>query len=547
VAVITVSKFSGVSPMTPPRYLGNDAAQTALNCSVWLGSLQPIRGAAEITTDPLTKTGTIKSIYRFGQDQTDETNYWFHWTTDVDVVQGFIAGDTSEKTYFTGDGAPKVTYAAAAIDTNDTNYPVVSYDLGVPKPSGTWPLITKGGTITPNTLPETRVYTCTYVNEWGEESAPYSASDMGPNTIDVYPGETVTVSFPDQPAVTEVALAKIRIYRSAAGTSESSFFFVGEALDTAVSYTDTVAGDALNEALPSLTWEKPKADMEGLVGLPNGVMAGFKGNDLYFSEPYRPFAWPIQYMQTAGYPIVGLAVVDTTLVVMTKGRPYFIQGSHPENMTMVEADVNQSCVSKKSIVVINKNVLYASPDGLVALSAGGSSTVTEGMFDKQAWQAMGPVGLIGQRYEDQYVGFLAPTGSPAKGFVYNMREKSWNFHSVSAAGGYNDLRHDSLYLIKNDALWKWDEGAVLEYEWKSKKFTFPEPKGLTCYRVQAETYPVTLKIFRDSTEIVSTSVTDGYIKRLPSGMGTDWEFQLEGNTEVYNVQLAQSPMEFNQG
>ena len=66
-AVITVNKFSGVSPMTPPRYLSNEAAQTALNCPVWKGSLQPIKGALELTPSPLTKSGNIKSIYRFGQ------------------------------------------------------------------------------------------------------------------------------------------------------------------------------------------------------------------------------------------------------------------------------------------------------------------------------------------------------------------------------------------------------------------------------------------------------------------------------------------------
>ena len=119
-AVITVNKFSGVSPMTPPRYLSNEAAQTALNCPVWKGSLQPIKGALELTPSPLTKSGNIKSIYRYDQTQTNELNHWFHWTTDVDVVQGFIAGDTTERTYFTGDGNPKVTDTTLAL-TDDAD------------------------------------------------------------------------------------------------------------------------------------------------------------------------------------------------------------------------------------------------------------------------------------------------------------------------------------------------------------------------------------------------------------------------------------------
>jgi len=545
VAVITVNKFSGVSPMTPPRYLGTNAAQTALNCPVWLGSLQPIRGALAITPDPLTRTGALTSIYRFGQNQTDEKKYWFHWTKDVDVVQGFIAGDTSERTYYTGDGVPKVTDNALALTGGGTVYPVASYTLGVPKPTSAL-TTAKSGTPDPSTISETRVYTFTYVNDWDEESAPYAATNMLPSTEDVYPGETVTLTFPTLPTVTEAPLSKIRVYRSATGSANSSFFFVAEVAVASTTYVDTIDPDELNEEMSSLTWEKPKSDMEGLVGLPSGVMAGFKGNDLYFSEPYRPFAWPIQYMQTVGYPIVGLGVIDTTLVVLTTGRPYFVQGSHPEAMTMVESDINQSCISKRSIVSMNNTVFYASPDGLVGLSPGGSSVVTESMFDKYNWQNMNPSNLVGARYENKYVGFLNTTSGNG-GFIYDMQAKTWNFHTVYATGGFNDLKNDALYVIKSDALWKWDEGAALSYVWKSKKFTFPEPKGFTCYRVQAETYPVTIKIFRDNVEIVNMGVTSSSIYRLPPGIGTDWEFQLEGNTEVYNVQIAQSPMEFNQG
>jgi hypothetical protein len=195
---------------------------------------------------------------------------------------------------------------------------------------------------------------------------------------------------------------------------------------------------------------------------------------------------------------------------------------------------------------MNNYVFYASPDGLVGLSPGGSNVVTQSMFDKYSWQNMNPANLVGTRYENQYVGFLNTTSGDG-GFVYDMNAKTWNFHNIYATGGFNDLKNDALYVIKSNALWKWDTGTALSYVWKSKKFTFPEPKGFTCYRVQAESYPVTIKIYRDGVSIVSTAVSDSGVKRLPSGIGTDWEFQLEGNTEVYNVQIAQSPMEFNQG
>lgn len=543
-AVITVNKFSGVSPMTPPRYLSNESAQTALNCPVWKGSLQPIKGALELTPSPLTKSGNIKSIYRFGQSETNQLNHWFHWTTDVDVVQGFIAGDTTERTYFTGDGNPKVTNASLGLSGGGSDYPIAAYDIGVPKPTGTF-TTAKTGTPNANTTAETRVYTFTYVNSWGEESTPYSETDMSPSTEDVFPGESVVVTMPTG-SINNVNVTKKRIYRSAVGTANTSYFFVAEVSLATATYTDSLDGDDLNEELPSLTWVQPPTTLKGLVGMPNGVMAGFSGNDVYFSEPFRPFAWPTQYVQTVGYPVVGLGVIDTTVVVLTKGRPYFIQGSHPDSSVMVEADVNQACISKRSIVSMNNHVFFASPDGIVALSPGGSSIVTESLFDKETWQAQSPDDLVACMYESQYIGFFDTTSGNG-GFVYDMKQKTWNFHNVYVTGAYNDLKNDALYIIKSNELYKWDSGTDLSYTWKSKKYTFPEPKAFSCYRVEAEGYPVTMKIYKDSSAVVNLSVTDNSLRRLPPGLGTTWEFQLEGNKEVYNVQLAQTPQELNQG
>jgi len=685
-AVITVNKFSGVSPMTPPRYLGNEAAQTALNCPVWKGSLQPIKGAQALTPSPLTKSGNIKSIYRYDQTQTNELNHWFHWTTDVDVVQGFIAGDTTERTYFTGDGNPKVTDTTLGLTGGGNLYPIAAYDLGVPVPTsalstaktsstaltgsinpapfaGTDSALT--GSIDPtaskdvvgvntlfttelavgdtilvssvirevetitddtnltvtvaftnvandtspkkaskqvvgvntlfgselavgnsilvsgetrviatiadatnltvtvpftdvandtspvrvpdaeNTIAETRVYTYTHVNSFGEESAPFAATDMSLSTEEVYPGETVVVTLPTA-SVTNFNVTKKRIYRSASGSANTSYFFVAEVPLSTSTFTDTLKGDDLNEELPSLTWVQPPSTLKGLVGMPNGVMAGFSGNDVYFSEPFRPFAWPIQYVQTVGYPVVGLGVIDTTVVVLTKGRPYFIQGSHPDSSVMIEADINQACISKRSIVSMNNNVFFASPDGIVALSPGGSSIVTQSLFDKETWQAQSPDDLVACMYESQYVGFFDTTSGNG-GFVYDMKQKTWNFHNVYVTGAYNDLKNDALYIIQNNELSKWDSGNDLSYTWKSKKYTFPEPKAFSCYRVEAEAYPVTIKIYKDSSAIVNLSITDNSLRRLPPGLGTTWEFQLEGDKEVYNVQLAQTPQELNQG
>lgn len=46
--------------------------------------------------------------------------------------------------------------------------------------------------------------------------------------------------------------------------------------------------------------------MKMLTVLPNGVFAASRDRTIYFSEPYRPYAWPDIYAQTLPFEVVGL-------------------------------------------------------------------------------------------------------------------------------------------------------------------------------------------------------------------------------------------------
>lgn len=127
----SVGVFTGMAPSVSPRLLDPKFGQLVSNALNTNGELSPIKELLKIGNGLLPKAGIKKSIYRFGKDR-GEDEYWFHWTTDVNVVRGSINDDTSERTYFTGDGVPKFTYAAIA--TGSAQMPTVSYTLGIPKP-----------------------------------------------------------------------------------------------------------------------------------------------------------------------------------------------------------------------------------------------------------------------------------------------------------------------------------------------------------------------------------------------------------------------------
>jgi len=534
-AVIPIKSFGGISPKVPPRYLPDTAAQVASNCAVFNGSLQPLIGAGT-TVATLTKAGTPLTIYRFGQDIISTTQYWFHWTTDVNVCRGQISGDTSEWTFYTDGTLPKATYSTLALSGSD--YPTVSRPLGIPAPT-TIALLTLGGTpVDATALAETRVYTYTLVNKesgYDFESAPAPASA----SIDVKVGETVAVSNFDTVPSGYTATHR-RIYRSVSGT----YLFVAEIAIGTSSYTDAVLAENLGEEIPSLTWLPPPATLKGLTNLPNGIMAGFVGRDIYFCDPYHPHAWPVAYNQTIDFPVVGLGRMDTTLAVMTTGTPYFLQGSHPDSMVVVKSDLDQACASKRSIVSANGVVMYASPDGLVMLNAGGSKLVSESAFTYAQWQALfNPSSIHAYMHDRKYVAFY-DTGATTGGFIYDLLTGQFTLHNIYATAGYTDLVNDKLFLAFADRSIKvWQAGSALSYIWTSKKFTMPYDMSYSCSQVEAEAYPVTAKYYVNGSLVHTQTVANRMPFRLPVAVGRDWEFRIEGNTEVFSVATAQSMQE----
>lgn len=527
-AAIIVKQFGGVSPRTPARFLQDTQAQQALNCPAWLGSLQGLPGTTKVRD---MAKANVKTVYRFGQDTNSETQYWFEFTADTDVVRGLVAGDVEERTFWTDGTKPKKTNNTLAL-TGGTAYPVSAYDLGVPRPTQTAMAVVTGEAVG---IPEDRIYTYTFVTAWGEESQPADAS----NSVTAAYGQTVAISSISAPPAGNHVITTKRIYRSVVGTGTVEYLFVAEIPAAQTTYSDTTESDALGEALVSMTWAPPPNSLKGLVSFPGGLMAGFTGRDVYFCEPYRPFAWPAEYINTLDYPVVGLGVMDTTLAVMTTGVPYFIQGTDPAGMAVVKSDIHQACVSKRSIVAIDGAILYASPDGLVKLSSGGSGLITEQMFSREQWQAINPSSIHAYYWESKYVAFY-----DGGGFVFDPRDGTFIWHDITATAGFNDLQRDQLYLVRGLEMHKWYAGAPKSYTWRSKKWTLPKPAAFSCAQVEAEAYPLTFKFYADGALKHTQTVANRNVFRLPAGfMARDIEFEISGSPEVFMVGIAQAPKE----
>jgi hypothetical protein len=542
-AAITLKAFTGLNPKTDPELLQPTEAQVASNVKLNTGALTPSRGNTALLNLPKSNP---KTIYRFGQSVADETMYWFSFFNDVDITKGAINEDTTERTFYTGDGVPKVTNAQLAL-TGGNNYPIASLALGVPRPSGTIAVsaiappqvVTPEGEDPPPEPPsEFRSYVVVLVNSFGEQGAPNVAS----TPIEIKEGGGATLNnIPGAPSGLFNITTK-RIFRSASASSGAVFRFVAEVPVGTSSFVDRIPTDALGESLVTDDFDPPPAGLLGLTLMANGILAGFVGSDVYFTPPFLPYAWPEKYIQTVESAIVGIAPLGQSLAVLTKGHPHVIFGADPENFSAVKLPDKQACVSKRSIVPMLGGAMFASPDGLMLVTESGVKPMTENLFTRDQWQLYKPTSIHAYEYNNQYVAFY-DTGAKRGKLIFDFTGKQATFTDSAdwASAGFSDKFTDQLYTINNQVLSKQEAGPLQTGTWRSKKFRMPKPLCFAFGQVEADVYPVQFTVYADNILRYTLSVTNPENFRLPGGfLSRVWEIELGFTGTLHQAAIAQS-------
>jgi len=533
-----IDEFKGVVPKVSPRLLATEFGQTAKNCKIGTGDLQAFK---EKTLDwnPTSGDTNIQTIYKFapGTANSDtgapvSQGFWMAWNKDINIVDGPVTTDVSHRTYFTGDGVPKTTDNTLTLAGTTTNYPATTYDLGVPAPTNAATVSGMSGTATSSDpLDNTDVYyVYTYVTGWGEESAPSPVS--GKITYQI--GEQPILSTSGTAPTGAYNVTHKRFYAASTGSSSTQYQYCGEVPLATASFTDPLTRA---EVLPTTGWDMPDSGMGGIVILANGILAGFKQNTLMFSEPYLPYAWPALYQLTIDHDIVGLGVSGQSLVVCTTAVPYLCTGIMPQAMSLQKMDVEQACMSKRSICTVNGTVIYASPDGLIGIDESGASLITQELFTREQWQALKPSSMHAYQHDGLYYCFYSVGSSDQGGFILDPATSHLVFIDLYATAGFNDTTDDTLYLVVSDKIYKWDSHASssISYEWKSRLNRAPTPVTYGAAQVLSDSYPVTFKVDADSNSY-TLSVPNDKPFRLPSGYSArDWEVTLTGTGTVNSV------------
>lgn len=193
---------------------------------------------------------------------------------------------------------------------------------------------------------------------------------------------------------------------------------------------------------------------------------------------------------------------------------------------------------------------------------GEAQIVTRGIISVDQWNTdFDPTTIRAFEYEGTYVATNGTTG-----WVYDPRRPEAAVSTLTFPnainGGFTKPKDGQLYLISGNKLIQYRGGSTPQtLTWKSKKFVTPKPISMGWVHVDAEGYPVVVKVWADGTLIAhysisyannvytqTTTVPSGIstgtlrepIMRLPAVVGQEWEVEVSGAVTINEVCIAGS-------
>ena len=176
------------------------------------------------------------------------------------------------------------------------------------------------------------------------------------------------------------------------------------------------------------------------------------------------------------------------------------------------------------------------------LSNSGASNVSSGIFTRDQWQALNPSSFEAYNWEGSYLCFYDDGLGTQRGFILDPFDAAAGVRYVAkyVTGGYKDIEEDLLYFIISDEIEQWDQSTTpLTYTWKTKPTYTPHAVNMSCAKVIADNYPVTIEFYVDDVRRHSRVVGSIDAFRLPGGFkGEKFEVVLKGINRVSEVAMA---------
>ena len=402
-------------------------------------------------------------------------------------------------------------------------------------------------------------YCVTFVNEWLEESAPSAPQLIEFHYLNGADFSCTYDGYPDG-----VPITGMNVYRTY-GSSDVYMLVNPDPIPPQINsqgrkefyFQDLSSEPQTTTSLQSAGWDPPPKDLLALTYASNGFFCAYRGRDVHFSEPYRPYAWP--YSMTFPDEVRSLIPVESGVLVTTRGQPYIIYGARPEEAMQQVINADQAGVSLNSVARVSGTAAYASHDGIIAVAGGAARMdASRGLFTREVWRKMfapfltgGDAELLLAEHDGRLVALTqgdTPNvyGGNMQGFLLDMEEPSglsWLRLPMDLLGVSVVRETDALYfgLRLEDGTGGYAEAFVGEYlvlAWHSKDYVFPRPVsfGAAVALVDGE---FEIRILADGVIVHMESVTSGETSfRLPAVPAQKrWSVKFEGRGIVTKFEM----------
>jgi hypothetical protein len=542
VAAINIDNFGGILPRLSDRLLPNSFATECSNVKLASGELRGwpdlyIASPVFDFNDGLTYRFVIRLINNAGV-----TLYWGSTVELTSVVPNPVIDEVSERFYVFQPGVAVGVATFAQLQAGAT-----PDDLALPIPTVAPTLVPTSGAPDGATPAENRVYLFTWQTEWGEETEPSPVA-----TVLVAADDSVTVSNIEQPpAIPGRTWEKINIYRTAAGTLSTAYYFVASIVPPAAGYVDALITTYLTFNR-TLTSQGNAAPIDGLQGArihPSGALVAFDGRKVWMTKPYLPHAWPEEFAITVDDDVVGIEVYGQSIAVMTATFAYLIYGQTPGAMGLRKFPFAAPGISYRSIVPAETGVYYGTHRGLIFMNDSGPKNLTLQAIDHNEWET--------QFYDGDVMAVMSGLtylawGRTSDGFMIDFREQRIFVSRWTTTAGVTAVNKDwytgDVLVTIGDIVYRWDDPnapTVREYVWKSKIFEVPKPLNYGALRVEGDAGgSAQVEIFADEVLQFDEVIDFNEMRRLPSGFKAhDWQVRVTTAYNITSIEIAETGKE----
>lgn len=603
---ISVSKFKGMAPKIEPRLLAPEYAQIGTNIRYASGSLVPISAFEDIVTIP--SSTTVKTIFKY--KFSNSVDKWLLFEDNVTVCKDPIYSYLDNRIVITGFDVPRIM-DAALIPADNTVIQSSTIKLGLPVPAIATIATASSGV----GAFESRAYTIQYDRVWSTDSkidqGPISApaeTAGGAYYVDTTTDGVVTVSnIADAPA--GHGITHITINRSTSTQNDVAYHFVftfniadakaglvsgvtWNAGTSKFAFSDTIDTVDLGVLVTNQDYVSPPDDLQGIISVSGGMLAGFSGNSVYFCEPYQCHAWPEQYRVSVDKPIVGLGTFGEIVIVCTEAEPYIISIEDPTNARAFPIKEFAPCISADGIVSYRDAVVYPSYAGFIRVDRLGVANLTQNIADIRDMKQFNLTNVKAAGLGYYYYVLYTTNNNQRKLLMFNMQDPDMGFGMCDSniTCMFADFEAAILYAAHTETSGEQRIGgfdtsaASLVFSWKSKIFSTSEDTiNLSAARVRFDAaslgkgqasftnseinnaiahrpinvYPINglrstasdkdyinFNLYVDGNLVFTRKLYDTKPFRLPAGfIGNDYEIELTGAVPVYNVDVATSMRE----